>query len=84
MNHAGTHRVRGKLWPFAITFGSEHADAFRRDLRPNLLANSPFGGKERGEVQQNFTVHIGEVVYFCLQQIIKLLLPQYSHCAPSS
>ena len=42
--------------------------------QPNLiLANPPFGGKERKEVQQNFPIRTGETAFLFLQHFIKML-----------
>jgi len=38
-----------------------------------ILANPPFGGKERKEVQQNFPIRTGETAFLFLQHFIKLL-----------
>ncbi len=38
-----------------------------------VLANPPFGGKERKEVQQNFPVKTGETASLFLQHFIKIL-----------
>jgi len=38
-----------------------------------VLANPPFGGKERPEVQQHFSVKTGETAYLFLQHFIKSL-----------
>ena len=38
-----------------------------------ILANPPFGGKERKEVQQNFTIKTGETAFLFLQHFIKIL-----------
>jgi len=38
-----------------------------------VLANPPFGGKERREVQQNFPIKTGETAYLFLQHFIKSL-----------
>jgi type I restriction enzyme M protein len=45
-------------------------DAERHDV---ILANPPFGGKERKEVQQNFPIKSGETAYLFMQHFIKLL-----------
>ena len=37
------------------------------------LANPPFGGKERKEVQQNFPIKTGETAFLFLQHFIKML-----------
>ena len=38
-----------------------------------ILANPPFGGKERKEVQQNFPIKTGETAFLFLQHFIKTL-----------
>lgn len=38
-----------------------------------ILANPPFGGKERAEVQQNFPIKTGETAYLFLQHFIRYL-----------
>ena len=38
-----------------------------------ILANPPFGGKERPEIQQNFPIKTGETAYLFLQHFIKSL-----------
>ncbi len=45
-------------------------DSERHDI---ILANPPFGGKERAEVQQNFTIKTGETAFLFLQHFIKKL-----------
>ena len=40
-----------------------------------VLANPPFGGKERREVQQNFPVKSGETAFLFLQHFIRSLCP---------
>ena len=40
-----------------------------------VLANPPFGGKERREVQQNFPVKSGETAFLFLQHFIRSLTP---------
>jgi type I restriction enzyme M protein len=39
------------------------------------MANPPFGGKERKEVQQNFPIRTGETAFLFLQRFIKVLKP---------
>jgi type I restriction enzyme M protein len=51
-----------------------------QDITPNnqhdiILANPPFGGKERPEVQQNFPIRTGETAFLFLQHFIKSLKP---------
>jgi type I restriction enzyme M protein len=48
------------------------------DIQPKhrmdvVLANPPFGGKERAEVQQNFPIRTGETAFLFLQHFIKML-----------
>ena len=38
-----------------------------------ILANPPFGGSERSEVQQNFPIRSGETAYLFLQHFIRML-----------
>lgn len=38
-----------------------------------VLANPPFGGKERAEIQQNFPIRTGETAYLFLQHFIKMV-----------
>jgi type I restriction enzyme M protein len=49
------------------------ADVQEKDRYDIILANPPFGGKERPEVQQNFPIRTGETAYLFLQHFIKLL-----------
>jgi type I restriction enzyme M protein len=49
------------------------ADIQEKDRMDVILANPPFGGKERKEVQQNFPVHTGETAFLFLQHFIKML-----------
>src|SRR5688572_1534322 len=44
-----------------------------KDRYDIVLANPPFGGKERGEVQQNFPIKSSETAYLFLQHFIKIL-----------
>ena len=49
------------------------ADIQEKDRYDVVLANPPFGGKERKEVQQNFPIRTGETAYLFLQHFIKML-----------
>ena len=49
------------------------ADIQERDRYDVVLANPPFGGKERKEIQQNFPIHTGETAFLFLQHFIKML-----------
>ncbi len=49
------------------------ADIQEKDRFDVTLANPPFGGKERKEVQQNFHIRTGETAFLFLQHFIKIL-----------
>ena len=49
------------------------ADIQEKDRYEIVLANPPFGGKERKEVQQNFPIRTGETAFLFLQHFIKML-----------
>ena len=49
------------------------SDVQERDRYDVILANPPFGGSERSEVQQNFPIRSGETAYLFLQHFIRML-----------
>jgi 23S rRNA G2445 N2-methylase RlmL len=49
------------------------ADVQEKDRFDLVLANPPFGGSERKEVQQNFPIRTAETAYLFLQHFIKML-----------
>ena len=49
------------------------ADIQAKDRMDVILANPPFGGGERKEVQQNFPIRTGETAFLFLQHFIKML-----------
>ena len=55
------------------TLAQNLADIQEKDRYDVVLANPPFGGKERAEVQQNFTIKTGETASLFLQHFIKVL-----------
>ena len=55
------------------TLGENIADIQEKDRYNIILANPPFGGKERPEVQQNFPIRTGETAFLFLQHFIKIL-----------
>lgn len=55
------------------TLGENINDIQEKDRFDIILANPPFGGKERKEVQQNFPIKTGETAYLFLQHFIKSL-----------
>lgn len=44
-----------------------------KDRKNVILANPPFGGSERAEVQQNFDIKTSETAYMFMQHFIKML-----------
>lgn len=55
------------------TLSENLADIQDKDRYDLVLANPPFGGKERKEVQQNFPIRTGETAFLFLQHFIKRL-----------
>jgi type I restriction enzyme M protein len=49
------------------------ADIQEKDRVDVIMANPPFGGSERKEVQQNFPIRTGETAFLFLQHFIKML-----------
>jgi type I restriction enzyme M protein len=57
----------------ANTLTENLSDVQERDRLDVILANPPFGGSERKEVQQNFEIRSGETAFLFLQHFIRLL-----------
>lgn len=57
------------------TLAENLADIQERDRFDIVLANPPFGGGERKEIQQNFPIRSGETAYLFLEHFIKMLKP---------
>ena len=55
------------------TLGENISDIQEKDRYDIILANPPFGGKERAEVQQNFPIKTGETSYLFMQHFMKIL-----------
>lgn len=55
------------------TLSENISDIQKKDLHYIVLANPPFGSKERAEVQQNFPIKPSETAYLFLQHFIKIL-----------
>ena len=55
------------------TLAENLADIQERDRYDIVIANPPFGGKERAEVQHNFPIKSGETAFLFLQHFIKIL-----------
>ncbi len=52
---------------------AETQDYQEKDRYEVVMANPPFGGHERKEVQQNFTIRTGETAFLFLQHFIKVM-----------
>ncbi len=57
------------------TLAENLADVQQIDRVDVILANPPFGGKERSEIQQNFPIKTSETAYLFLQHFIKMMKP---------
>ncbi len=55
------------------TLAENISDIQEKDRYSVILANPPFGGKERKEIKQNFTIQTGETAFLFLQHFIKIL-----------
>ena len=55
------------------TLAENLADIQDKDRYDVILANPPFGGKERAEVQQNFPIKTGETASLFIQHFVKIL-----------
>lgn len=57
------------------TLSENLSDIQAKDQHHIVLANPPFGGKERPEVQQNFPIRTGETAFLFLQYFMRVLRP---------
>ena len=55
------------------TLAENISDIQEKDRFDVILANPPFGGNERKEIQQNFPIKTGETAYLFMQHFIKSL-----------
>jgi type I restriction enzyme M protein len=55
------------------TLAENLSDIQEKDRFDVVLANPPFGGKERTEVQQNFPIKTSETAFLFLQHFVKIL-----------
>ena len=69
------HGIEAPNIVHANTLGQNLNDIQPKDQKDIVLANPPFGGKERKEVQQNFPIKTGETAFLFLQHFIKMLKP---------
>ncbi|RDB37026.1 MAG: SAM-dependent DNA methyltransferase [Spirobacillus cienkowskii] len=67
------HGVEAPNIVHANTLAENLSDIQEKDRYDVVLANPPFGGKERAEVQQNFPIKTGETAFLFLQHFIKIL-----------
>lgn len=69
------HGVEAPNLVHTNTLSENLADIGPGDQFDVILANPPFGGKERKEVQQNFPIKTGETAFLFLQHFVKRLKP---------
>ena len=55
------------------TLAENMAQVQEKDRKDVILANPPFGAKERAEVQQNFDLQTSESAYMFMQHFIKMM-----------
>jgi type I restriction enzyme M protein len=67
------HGIEAPNIAHANTLALNLADIQEKDRFDVILANPPFGGKERKEVQQNFPIRTGETAFLFLQHFIRML-----------
>ena len=67
------HGIKAPNIVHANTLAENIADIQDKDRFDVILANPPFGGKERKEVQQNFPIKTGETAFLFMQHFIKSL-----------
>jgi type I restriction enzyme M protein len=67
------HGIEAPAIVHGNTLADNISDIQDRDRFDVILANPPFGGKERKEVQQNFPIKTGETAFLFLQHFIKSL-----------
>ena len=69
------HGVEAPSIRHANTLTENVMDIAEDDRHDVILANPPFGGDERAEVQHNFPIQSGETAYLFLQHFIRKLRP---------
>jgi type I restriction enzyme M protein len=67
------HGIEAPSIQHTNTLTENLADIQEKDRFDVVLANPPFGGSERKEVQQNFPIRTGETAFLFLQHFIKML-----------
>lgn len=67
------HGIEAPNIKHANTLSENIMDYQEKDRFDIILANPPFGGKERSEIQQNFPIKTSETAFLFLQHFIKIL-----------
>jgi type I restriction enzyme M protein len=67
------HGIEAPNLVHSNTLNENVMDIQEKDRHHVILANPPFGGGERREVQQNFPIRTGETAYLFLQHFIRKL-----------
>lgn len=67
------HGIEAPNLVHSNTLNENVMDIQENDRHDIILANPPFGGGERREVQQNFPIRTGETAYLFLQHFIRKL-----------
>ncbi len=67
------HGIEAPKIIHANTLTENLSDVQEKDRFDVILANPPFGGSERKEVQQNFPIRSGETAFLFLQHFIRML-----------
>ncbi len=67
------HGIESPNLQHTNTLAENINDIQEKDRYDVVLANPPFGGKIRAELQQNFPIKTGETAYLFLQHFIKIL-----------
>jgi type I restriction enzyme M protein len=67
------HGIEAPSIKHTNTLSENIMDYQEKDRFDVVLANPPFGGKERSEIQQNFPIKTSETAFLFLQHFIKIL-----------
>jgi len=67
------HGIEAPIIIHTNTLSENLDDIQEKDRYDIVVANPPFGGKERSEVQQNFPIKTSETAFLFLQHFVKIL-----------
>lgn len=67
------HGIEAPNLTHGNTLSENIADIEESERKDIVLANPPFGGKIRSEIQQNFPIKTGETAFLFLQHFLKIL-----------